>query len=418
MEKFIAGELQTPALRQIMNAVGEHRPRTGARRWLWVRRPAWIVIGAFALRLAVVGILFVHSPSPWGVNEAAGIARAIVQGRGYATPFHDTNAPTAWLAPLYPILLSGVFRLFGIETAAAAIAAILLNVIASSLTAAVVFQLGKHQFGETAGTVAGWAWAMAPPLLFMPWLLWETCLSGMVLALAFTAILRLNGGSRLREWAWCGALWSVGALLNPALVAPLPALALDAAVVSRRWKGPALMIFVFALGVVPWTLRNFRAFGQFLPVRSNFWPEVYFGNVDYSLYPTSGSMLYQREGETAFASDLKVRSIDFVRRNPRLFAKLTWTRIVAFWMRPPQLQPYPLVLLLLALGGIVQAWRRRKRWISFTSVLVLYPLVYYVTSAFARHRYPIEPIMYILGACFICEFCASRPWRESMSPTD
>jgi hypothetical protein len=75
-------------------------------------------------------------------------------------------------------------------------------------------------------------------------------------------------------------------------------------------------------------------------------------------------------------------------------------------MLPWQFQPCPLLLLLLALGGIVQAWRRSQRWVSLTSVLALYPPVYYVTSAVARHRYPIEPVMYVLAACAVSRLLA------------
>ena len=385
------------------------------KSWRWVRRPVWIVAVAFTLRITVMGVLLANNPLSWGVNEPAGIARALVQGRGFSSAFHDANWATAWVAPVYPGLLACIFRFFGIETAASAEVAISLNVIFSSLTAVVLIRLGTEQFGEAAGIVAGWAWAMAPPLLFIPWLPWETCLSALVLAVGFRTTMRLAGNSRLREWAGCGAIWSLGALLNPAILAPLPALAIDAGVYSRRWKGPALMIAVCVLGVLPWTARNFRALGKVVPVRSNFWPEVYFGNVDFSLHPTGNSMLYQREGEIQFASDLRSRTLGFLSSQPGSFARLTRDRIVAFWTQPSQQRPYPACLFFLALGGVVQAWRRKKRWVGFLSVLVLYPVVYYITSVFTRHRHPIEPLMYVLAGYALCElFSGSRRLREEI----
>jgi hypothetical protein len=72
--------------------------------------------------------------------------------------------------------------------------------------------LGKEQFGEKAGTIAGWAWAMAPPLLFIPWLLWETCLSALVLTFGLMNDAEAGGGfsgGRLglvrRGLEFCGA---------------------------------------------------------------------------------------------------------------------------------------------------------------------------------------------------------------------
>ena len=401
-----------------MKQVEEETASSMVRRWLWLRRPVWIVVVAFTLRVGVGGTLLAHNQLSWRANEPSAIAGAIVEGHGFSSAFHDASGPTAWLGPVYPALLACIFRFLGIKTGASAVAAILLNVMFSSLTAAVLVRLGREQFGETAGMVAGWAWAVAPPLLLMPWLLWETCLSGLVMAFAFMTTLRLGVASRAWEWAWCGAIWSFAALLNPALLAPLPALAVQAAMQSRRWKQPALMMLVCVLCILPWTLRNFRVFGRIVPVRSNFWAEVYFGNVDFSVHPTGNSMLYQHEGELQFVADLKRSVLNFIRSNPSAFARMTGERTVSFWMQPSLLRPYPFLLLLVSVGGIVQAWRRGKRWLGFASVLLLYPLIYYATYTFARYRYPIEPLMYVLGGYFISELYVNTRERLGFAGGD
>jgi hypothetical protein len=391
-----------------MTQMREHSADGVAKRWVWLQRPFWIFVAAFLLRAGVAGELLLHNPLSWKANEPSAIASGLVQGHGFSSAFHDTSQPTAWLAPVYPTLLAFIFRIFGVTTAASAIVAILLNVVFGSLTAVALAQLAREQFSETAGVVAAGAWAIAPPLLFIPWLLWETCLSGLVMTFAFLTTLRLGRASPLRQWVWCGAIWSFAALLNPALLAPLPVLAVDAAFQSRRWKQTVLMLLVCLLGILPWTVRNFVTFGRIMPVRSNFWPEAYFGNVDFSVHPTGNTMLYQREGEVHFAADLKQRVLTSVRSNPKAFARLTAKRAAKFWMLPPQLQPYPSLLFLMAVAGVVMAWHRRKRWIGFASALVLYPLIYYITYTFARYRYPIEPLMYALAAYFLSELLARR----------
>jgi hypothetical protein len=364
-------------------------------------RPMWIFVTAFLLRTAVMATFFVHSQFTWGVNESAGIARSIVEGHGFSSAFHDADGPTAWLAPVYPGLIAAIFRFLGIESVASAGVAVLFNVIFSSLTAVLLVRLGREQLGETAGVVAGWCWAIAPPLLVMPWLPWETCLSALVLTFAFLTTLKLRSSSRLADWIRCGMIWSFAALLNPAMLAPLAVLSAEAALHTRRLKGPAVMIGVCVLGILPWTVRNYRAFRCVVPIRSNFWPEAYFGNVGFSLHPTGGAMLYQKEGEIAFSRDLKKRTLNFVRSNPREFTRLVAHRIAAFWGRSSALQPCPVVVLGLSLGGIAMAWWQRKRWLAFASVLAVYPVVYYVTYVFARYRYPIEPLMYGLSAYLV-----------------
>ncbi|HVI08810.1 MAG TPA: glycosyltransferase family 39 protein [Candidatus Binatia bacterium] len=337
----------------------------------------------------------------------------MVGGHGFSSAFHDTSQPTAWLAPAYPALLAAIFLLFGTKSAASAVVAILLNTVFSSLTVFVLIRLGRDHFGRTAGLLAGWMWCVAPLPVYMPSYLWETCLSGLTLSFAFMLTIRLQRDSPWRAWICCGAFWGFAALLNPALLAPLPVLVLTAARRAKRWKEPFLLAIVCALMVAPWTIRNARVLHRFIPVRSNSWAELYFGNIDFSVHPTGPSMKYQREGEIVFLDELKQRTLNFVKSDPASFLLQTERRVVHFWMSPPQFSPYPIALLVMAVGGMVFAWTKTKLRADLGAVLVFYPLIYYVTYALARYRYPIEPMMCLLGAYFL--------WRilgVSRKPTD
>lgn len=375
--------------------------------------PKWfqpVFFVAAAARLAVISVLLAHSPVTWGINEPGRIARGLVLGQGFVTPFHDASGPTAWLAPVYPTLLAGLFFLFGVQSTASAWAALFLNVTFSSLTAVVVLKLGREHFGETAGLTAGWAWALSPPLLIMPWIRWETCLSALVMSFAFLRTLRLNEQSRSQQWIICGCIWSFAALLNPALLAPLPVIVAAMAWKQRRWLMPFAMMLVIALGVAPWTARNMLSLHKFIPVRSNFWPEAFFGNVSFSLHPTGNSMVYQREGEIAFAFDMRGRTIEHIRSDPKQFARLTGQRMYAFWTQPDQLGPYAALLLLASLFAIFLAHWAGREWFSFACALAFYPLIYYLTYTFARYRHPIEPLMYTLTG-YVASHLATRGKR-------
>src|ERR1035437_4900297 len=94
------------------------------------------------------------------------------------------------------------------------------------------------------------------------------------------------------------------------------------------------MLLVCILGIEPWTARNFVRLHKVLPVRSNFWPEAYFGNVSFSLHPTADSILHRTEVEMVFAGGLRARVMDPVRSPPRDFARLTPGRIYAFGTEP------------------------------------------------------------------------------------
>ena len=372
----------------------------------WLRCPALLFIVAAVLRISVVAVFLAHNSLSWGVNEAAGIGRQLALGHGFASPFHDAFGPTAWLAPVYPSLLASLFLLFGIQTTAAACATVFLNAIFGSLTVLVILKLGQQHFGETPAIIAAWAWAVSPPAVVWAWYLWETSMSALVLSFALLQTLRLGSDSGFRQWAICGLIWSFAALLNPVLLAPLPFLVLARAWKGRCWKHVATMVLACAVGIAPWTIRNLIRQHHLIPVRSNFWPEVFFGNVTFELHPTGPSMVYQREGEIAFAADMRSRVIEYIRSNRGEFARRTGQRVLEFWTGPIYFKPLPAVLILAAIAGIFCARAVGREWLSFASVLLFYPPIYYLSYTFARYRHPIEPVMYTLAALTVSELTA------------
>ena len=52
-------------------------------------------------------------------QEAGNIAYSLAQRKGFGEVFRMETGPTAWLAPIYPLLIAGIFKIFGIFTARA-----------------------------------------------------------------------------------------------------------------------------------------------------------------------------------------------------------------------------------------------------------------------------------------------------------
>src|SRR5437667_12189096 len=88
-------------------------------RRLFYRSIFFIVLVAFLLRLAVITIGHTYRITPrrdhfqfgW---EMGRLARCIAQGQGFNSPTDLDSGPSAWTAPVYPYILAGVFKLFGI----------------------------------------------------------------------------------------------------------------------------------------------------------------------------------------------------------------------------------------------------------------------------------------------------------------
>src|SRR5450631_2079361 len=66
------------------------------------------------------------------LNEAGNIAFSMVNGHGFGSPWWQETGPTAWLTPVYPWIVSIIYRIFGIHTPHAFYAAVLLNIIFSA----------------------------------------------------------------------------------------------------------------------------------------------------------------------------------------------------------------------------------------------------------------------------------------------
>src|SRR5205823_3055239 len=83
----------------------------------------WIVLVALGLRLGTVIFLHTYKFRTNDLNFSFGwemgrIGVAIASGRGFADPFEGHTGLTAWEPPLYPYLIAGVFKVFGIYSLA------------------------------------------------------------------------------------------------------------------------------------------------------------------------------------------------------------------------------------------------------------------------------------------------------------
>src|SRR5580692_4336140 len=158
-------------------------------------------------------------------TETGHIAYSIASGKGFSSPFQRDTGPTAWLAPVYPYLLAGIFRLFGIYTLHSFLAALFLNILFSAGTCVPIFYTGKRIAGVGVASAAAWLWALFPNAIIIPfeWI-WDTSLSALLVATLLWTTLELAESRRARDWSLYGFLWGFTLLTNPAVAPLLPVL--------------------------------------------------------------------------------------------------------------------------------------------------------------------------------------------------
>jgi hypothetical protein len=328
-------------------------------------------------------------------NEVGNVAYALSTGHGFCCLFRQPTGPTAWLAPVYPLLIAAIFKLFGVFTFHAFCASVILNSTFSALTCFPLFYAVDRIAKKSTAALAAWLWAVSPIAIILPYAwIWDTSVSAFLVTALLWATLRLadrrsgagappsifEGGSfflgapdartELRRAGFTsgvfvlyGLLWGISLLTNPALAALLPFLfawLLLHKPTSERDGHPErafsvkdlnvfcttqvryvlVSVAALLLTLLPWTLRNYSHFHRFIPLRSNFPYEFWSGNNEI-FDPDSHAInritryeqttLYAHEGETAFLNEKWQAAKTFVQTHPQLYAQLCARRFVATW---------------------------------------------------------------------------------------
>lgn len=399
----------------------------------------WMVIVALCIRLAVMVFLYPERLNPardhWRfAGETGRIARSIAQGKGFSSPFFAETGPTASLAPVFPDLLAGVFKILGVYTKASALAILSFDCLLAALTCIPVFLIARRTFDDRAALWAGWTWAFFPySINFAANFIWDTTLTVLLMAILFLVVLKLESAPRLWPWFGFGAFVGFAALTNPVTLAPMPFLTLW--LLYRHWRrgkrwfvpGAAALLGVIIV-VSPWFVRNYRVFDRFIPFRSGFWLEVYCGNnaasADWSTdirppgYHPSDSATewneYQQLGELNYMALKKREAASFIDAHKMLYAGQVLRRVVYVWtgfwsfsrryLREEPFDPGNIVfctgLSVLAWLGLRRAWREggAARAMPYVIVFVCFPVVYYLTHLEEYYPAPMDSLIVALAA--------------------
>ncbi len=399
------------------------------------RSVLWMALLSFVLQVVAIGVFREYHTRPGEDNfgfgfEMGRVGRSIALGQGFSNPYGGNTGPTAWEPPLYPYLIGGVFKVFGIYTYTSAWVLLSINSLFASLTTIPVFLIAHRTFGPRVALWSARAWALNPYVWYwsVHWI-WDTTFTPLMLALIFWLSLELQQWPGWRGWAIFGALWGVGTLANPAMLSFLPFCGLW--VWRQRYRrvlpslaGVVLSSVVFFLILSPWLIRNCEVFGRFVFIRDDFGLQFRLGNnnmADGMLIATLQPNLnklefekFQRMGELAYEADCRRLAFEWIRSHPEQFALISMKRFFYYWNGVPRptdgTAPLDfrsslfLASSVLALWGLGRALRQKRpgAWL-FAGLVATYPTVYYFVFPHARYRHPIEPELFILMVFLLCE---------------
>ena len=394
-----------------------------------------MVVVCFALHIAAIGIFHFYrfriEDNHFGYGwEMGRIGQAIALGQGFSSPYGGSTGPTAWEPPLYPYLIGGVFKMFGIYSDASAWVLLSINSLLTALTCISIFFIAHRTMGEKVAFWSAWIWALLPYAMYwsVHWV-WDTTLAPFLLSVLFLVTLKLEDWPGWKGWAILGVLWGISGLCNPSMLSFLPFSGLWAW--HRRHqhnlpslRGVILASFLFFACLSPWLVRNYLTFGKVVFVRDDFGYELRLGNNPGAdgrlmayLQPNLNNLELQRYrsmGEMAYEERCKRLAFDWISQNPARFAVISLKRFFYYWNNtvkgtnstaPVDFRTSGfLASSVLAIWGLIRALQTHKpgAWLFFWLVLV-YPTVYYFVFPGARYRHPIEPELLVLVVFLISE---------------
>ncbi|NOZ27275.1 MAG: glycosyltransferase family 39 protein [Chloroflexi bacterium] len=373
-----------------------------------------IFLLALALRLAYVTLFVGWDYVPQrDAAEYSAIAANLAAGHGYRLPSGEL---TAIRPPLFPLLLAGVYAIFGVHYGAALVVQGLLG----ALTCVIVYRVGAEAFGEWPGRLAGGMAAGYPLLIYNDGQLLSETIFLVWVTLALWAMLRLARRLRTREVVVLGIALGLVALTRP------NGLILWAGVViwalwywrRRGWPVVGAVTLIVLLLLTPWVVRNWIAMDAFIPASTmggavllGSYNEIVLEDPAYrgdwvSPCRVPGARCGEAMSEVARDRLWRAMGLAFIRSHVKDLPEMAFWRFVNFWHLyrftrgfPENLGFYAYVAM--AALAVVGAGLYRSRWKLLSPLYVV--VICFTANALVfwggfRMRAPVEPVLLVLAA--------------------
>jgi 4-amino-4-deoxy-L-arabinose transferase-like glycosyltransferase len=394
---------------------------------------------AFGLRLAATAMFegLHEGPSRKGFGADAvefnAIAANLAVNHEYAI---IAGHPTSFRAPGFPLLLSSVYMVAGVNNFLAA--RILFCLVGAALTV-VIFFLTRTITNELTATVAAALTAVYPNVLYYNIHFSSEPLFTLLLTLSTWLLVCGWKRNSLRDYALSGLALGLAALTRPVAFYFSPFIVAGILWIGRRQFprtliNATILALASVLPIVPWTIRNFRVHDRWLPFVSNggstFWGsnnEIVLNKLQFhGRWIPTGQMGEQKADVKQLTNEVDCDRLEwehgkqFVREHFHDLPRLAWYKFVELWT-PLCKTPNKKFNLIIGLsyGGVIPfiiwgLWlfvRAPERRPAETIILLLMPVISTVLSSLvfygsARFRSTIEPILLIFAAISIIRVIA------------
>lgn len=381
------------------------------------------------------------------------LALRVLEGHGFSFgtgwwPATPAGQPTAHWSYLYVLFLAAIYAVAG---PAPLVARLVQAVAVGILLPLLTFRITRRLFGRRVGLAAAavsalyayfvyYAATLMTESFFIVAVLWSVDV-----AMGLAATDGMPGTARgVLRWMALGLGLGIAVLLRQAVLVCVPvvlgwlawragARASGSPRAYRTGLGPlvrgmTLALLIVAACILPWTVRNYRVFHQFVPLNTNAGFAFYWGNHPIHgrhfvpILPGDGSLYGQlipgdlgALNEAQMDKALLRRGLGFVAEDPVRYALLSVSRAkeyVKFWPSRDsgnvgnwaRVLSFGLCLPFMLAGLLWSVWKPRtqpvREWFAMRAgtwlllgVAVVYSLAHVLTWTLVRYRLPVDALL-------------------------
>jgi len=432
------------------------------KTWLircWPGTEAGLLTGIIAVSvlLRVIGALWQGNsvtdlPGIYDQLSYHGLAQRVANGYGFSFaeghwPATPAGEPTAHWSYIYTLYLSVLYFLFGVQPL---LARLIQAVAVGLLHPWLAWRVGRRMFGSAAGIFGAAFTAVYAYFVYYAGGLLTEAFYFVALLWTIDVAIRMVTDRRARErrgpWLELGLAVGLSALLRQVFLLCVPFLFMclwlslpeeadaDHGRVAQllRWrtlKHLALSTLIIALLILPWSIRNYRAFGTFVLLNTSAGFAFYWGNHPIqgthfipllpATGPSYGDLIPARlralnEGQLDRA--LLREGLRIVRADPGRFIKLSLSRVQEYFKFWPSSESgllsnvarvgsFGLFLPLMVYGvGLALTRVRRPTAVGQRPAILLtyvfmcvYATAHLLSWTLIRYRLPIDVILLIFA---------------------
>jgi len=377
-----------------------------------------VAAAALATRAAFT---LAHGPAPLVAEMAAywDAARGLLAGRG----FHAGHGFRAFIPPGYAFFLAAIQGFGG-----GPLAARLAQAALGAATAVLTYLYARAAFGEAVGRLAGFAFALWPA----SWVFGDFVLTEALFTFLFMAGLTAWGdGSSWRGVAAAGLCWGLAALTRELALLFLPFICLCYFLTRNPKLAVKAVVAAAIVGacVAPWTVRNYRVLGGFVPVTTKSGVDFYIYNhnnfkqilANESDQPSETKLFADARDELDLARLARRRAWTWIAGHPGLFVvkgvrtEMNFLGLERDFFQHQMYGYYPplpkgvmipafLAFILPSAVAFPLAFvaalrhRRNRHLAAGLYVILLYLVITFAAYSFTRQRYPLTPLVITLAA--------------------